>query len=318
MEVRRAHPGDWLDIEALKQRARRTLPQLWWWEEHLTDDLFVVVERNGSVAGVLFAWPDESPVAWVRLAALDEALDAGEWLDLALPPVLDGLRRRGTQKLAWMDYGGWAGLYLRARGFTPLTEVMTLVKFDRALPRVNATNARVRPVSDADIPAVVAVDRAAFTPHWWHSEATMRRRVAVSSHFVVAEGAGEVVGYAEGELRLPAAHLNRIAVHPAHQGRGIGALLLHDALRAFWRYGAEQVTLNTQADNRYSQRLYRRFGFEPTGDLVTAWEVQIPRSTLEHLYCQEGLSQREISGVYRATALKSAPRPIGLSSKVWG
>jgi len=187
MEVRKARPDDWPDIAGLNQRARRVLPQLWWWEEHLADDLFIVVERKGIVAGVLFAWPDESPVAWVRLAALDDALDAGEWLDLALPPVLEGLRRRGTRRLAWMDYGGWVGPYLEARGFKPLTEVVTLVKFDRALPDKNAVGVRLRPASDADIPAVVAVDRAAFTPHWWHSETTMRRRAAVASHFAVAE-----------------------------------------------------------------------------------------------------------------------------------
>jgi len=275
MKVRRVRPGDQSAVTALNQRARRALPQLWWWEEHLTDDLFIIVEQKGVVVGTFFAWPDESPVAWVRLAALDAAVNVDEWLNLVLPPILDRLRRHGAQKLAWMDYGGWAGPHLRAHGFTPLTEVVTLVKFDRAMPSVNATNIRVRPASDVDIPAIVAVDRAAFTPYWWHSEATMRRKAAMSSHFAVAETTGEVVGYAEGELRLPAAHLNRIAVHPAHQGHGIGALLLHDAIRDFWQQGAEQVTLNTQSDNRCSQRLYRRFGFGPTGDFMTVWELQL-------------------------------------------
>ncbi len=144
--------------------------------------------------GALSAWPDESPVAWVRLAALDDVLNVDDWLNLVLPPILDGLRRCGAQKLAWMDYGGWVGPYLRVRGFTPLAEVMTLVKLDRALPDTSAVDARLRLASDADIPAVVAVDRAAFTPHWWHSEATMRRRTATLSHFAVAEVAGEAVG----------------------------------------------------------------------------------------------------------------------------
>lgn len=275
MEVRRVRPADRQAVEALNRRAGRTLPQPYWWEEHLADDLFVVSEREGAVVGAFFAWPDESPVAWVRLAALDDALDVGEWLDLALPPVLDGLRRRGVQNLAWMDYWGWAGLHLKARGFKRLTDVVTLVKFDRVLPGTSGTDVCLRLASDADIPAVVAVDRAAFTPHWWHSKITVRRRAAVAAHFAVAEVAGEVVGYAEGELRLPAAHLNRIAVHPAHQGHDIGALLLRDALRAFWRSEAERVTLNTQIDNWNSQRLYRRFGFEPTGDSMTAWELRL-------------------------------------------
>jgi ribosomal-protein-alanine N-acetyltransferase len=130
-------------------------------------------------------------------------------------------------------------------------------------------------VSDTDIPTAVAVDRAAFTPHWWYGEGTLRRRAAEAAHFAVAELAGEVVGYVEGELRRPAAHLNRIAVRPTYQGRGVGAALLDGALRALWQRGAEYVTLNTQSDNRYSQRLYRRFGFEATGDLATVWELRL-------------------------------------------
>jgi len=308
IKVRRARSDDLPAIKALNRRAHRVLPQLWWWEEHLTDvsaqypgvgaglapaykgdrkgsplpieriltdDLFILIEQEGSVVGALFAWPDESPVAWVRLAALDDALDVDEWLDLALPPVLDGLRRHGARKLAWMDYGGWAGPHLKARGFAPLVEVITLVKLDRALPRANATPAHVRPASDADIPAIVAVDRAAFTAHWWHSQATMCRRAATSSHFAVAQMAGEVVGYAAGKLCLPAAHLNRIAVQPAHQGHGIGTSLLCAAIRDLWQQGAERITLNTQSDNRRSRRLYNRFGFEPTGDCVTVWKLQL-------------------------------------------
>ena len=275
MKARRAHPGDLPAIVALSQRARRTLPRLWWWDEYLAHDLFIVIEHKGSVIGALFAWPDDSPVAWVRLAALDDALDVGVWLDLALPVVLDGLRRRGTQKLAWMDYGGWAGPYLSTRGCQRLTEVVTLAKFDRVLPDTSAPDIRSRPASDADVPAVVAVERAAFTPHWWHSAATLHRRAATTSYFVVAELAGQVVGYAEGERHFPTAHLNRIAVHPVRQGCGIGTRLLHDALLAFWQYGADEVTLNTQADNHYSQRLYRRFGFEPTGEHTTVWELQV-------------------------------------------
>ena len=295
MEVRKACPDDWLAVTTLNQRARRASPQIWWWEEHLTSDLFIVVEQRGDVAGALFAWPDESPVAWVRLAVLDDALNVDEWLNLVLPPILEGLRHHGAQKLAWMDYGGWAGPHLRTRGFTPLTEVTTLVKLDRALPRANATYACVRPASNADIPAIVAVDRAAFTSHWWHSEATMRRRIAMSSYFAVAEMAGKAVGYVEGECRLPAAHLNRIAVHPAHQGQGIGALLLRAAIRDLWQHGAEQVTLNTQSDNRRSQWLYRRFGFVPTGDLMTAWELQLSsyeKAQMRGGVCSENVGNR--------------------------
>jgi len=221
IKVRRACPNDWGAIQALSQRACCRLPHLWWWEEHLTDDLFVVVERAGVVLGALFAWPDDSPVAWVRLAALDNTLDVEQWLDLTLCSILERLRHREVRKLAWMDYGGWAGPHLGAHGFKRLAEVRTLVKFDRVLPAVRGVDVHLRPASDADVPAVVAVDRAALAAHWWYSETTLRRRAAVSSYFAVAEVEGAVVGYAEGVLPLTTAHINRIAVHPAHQGQTV-------------------------------------------------------------------------------------------------
>ena len=192
MKLRRASPDDLLAIESLHKRGRRVLLRMWPWEEHLTDEAFVVVEYGGVVAGALLAWPDESSVAWTRVAALDVGLDVGKWLDLALPPVHNRLRRLGSQTLAWMDYGGWAGSHLEARGFEPLTDVVTLAKFDRNLPEVSDTTAHLRPAAYADVPAVVAVDRSAFTPHWWQSEDTVRRRAVASAHFAVAEVAGAI------------------------------------------------------------------------------------------------------------------------------
>ena len=275
MKARQVCSDDWLAIETLHGKARRALPQMWPWEEYLARDTFVIAEHNGAVMGVLFAWPDESPVAWARVAALDNKLDVNAWLDSLLPSVLDGLRRFGSQALAWMDYAGWAGIHLQARGFKPLTDVVTYSKFDQSLPSVDVTGIHLCPASDEDISTVVAIDRAAFAPHWWQSEDTVRRRATASAHFYVARAGGEVVGYAEGELRLPVAHLNRIAVLPSHQGRGIGASLLRGAIRDFWQQKAEWVTLNTQSHNRLSQRLYRRFGFEATGDSTTVWELKL-------------------------------------------
>jgi N-acetylglutamate synthase-like GNAT family acetyltransferase len=275
MKARKARSGDWMAVEALCNEARYKLPQMWQWQEYLTAEPFVVVECDGTVVGAIFAWPDESPVAWVRVAALNNTVGINEWLGATLPLVLAGLHHSGTTALAWIDYGGWAGPLLGKWDFKPLTDVVTMAKFDRQIPSTNATHVHLRLGFDADIPAVVAVDRAAFTPHWWHSEDTVRHRAAAAAHFAVAEAAGKVVGYAAGELRLPMAHLDRIAVHPAYHGCGIGATLLRDALHAFWRKGAEHVTLNTQSDNRGSQRLYRRFGFEMTGDYATVWELQL-------------------------------------------
>ena len=269
--LRNASAGDWLAVKTLIHSVRRTMPGMWWWEDHLTDELFLVVQRRRALVGAFLAWPDDSAVAWVRLAALEDSLDLRAWLELVLPSTIERLQRRGAQTLAWIDYQGWASPHLPERGFALQTEVITLVKADDELPHRH-TAVPLRAASDADIPAVTAVDRAAFTPLWWNSEATLRRRSAATACFVVAEQGGEIVGYLEAERQPYAAHINRIAVAPAYQARGIGAALLERALRTLWRAGAEQVTLNTQSDNSASLRLYRRFGFRPTGDRLPVWE----------------------------------------------
>ena len=276
MRVRQACPRDEFAIQALLERATYRLPHLWRWQDHLTDEPFVVIERRGIIVGVFFAWPDASPVAWVRTAALDASLTASDWIDLALPPTSSGLRQRGVQTLAWMDYDGWASALLPLRGFRRFEVVATMDCTQRAVTEPeNAADVRLRPASVVDVLAIMRLDRAAFSPHWWYSASTLRRQFAASSHFVVAEKAGSLLGYVAGETHLPRSHLNRIAVHPGYQGRGMGALLLHDALCAFWRQGSERVTLNTQIDNRRALRLYRRFGFESTGDTVTCWTLSL-------------------------------------------
>lgn len=275
MRVRRSCLQDWYGIEALVRKARYTSPALWPWETYLTAGGFVVVEVGRRIEGALLASSDESPVAWVRLAVVSHRLDVERWLDISLPPVVDYLRARGVRQLVWMDHGGWERPYLVSRGFDPHTEVITLSKHDRTTPDVAAVPVRLRPAANDDFPALAALDRRAFPPTWWRSAASMKRRARTSSRFSVVEHQGQVIGYAERELHPPAAHLNRIAVAPAYQSRGIGALLLKDALAQMWRGGAEMVSLNTQRSNRRSCRLYERFGFTPTGDGVIVWALRL-------------------------------------------
>ena len=270
--VRCATPEDWLAVKTLIYGARHSMPDLWWWEEYLGDELFVVSQGGAGLVGAFLACPDASPVAWVRIAALEDGMEVVPWLQQVLPIALAALRRRQAQILAWLDYRGWASPHLAAVGFRRLTDVVTMIKTDRHLPLPRWSDITLRPATQADVPAVVAVDRAAFAPHWWNSAATLRRRYARSSCFAVAEQGGEIIGYAEAERRSSSAHINRIAVLPAHQGGGVGSALLAYALRRLWHAGAEHITLNTQTDNVASLRLYRRFGFEPLGERIAAWE----------------------------------------------
>jgi ribosomal protein S18 acetylase RimI-like enzyme len=89
---------------------------------------------------------------------------------------------------------------------------------------------------------------------------------------LVAEKAGEVVGYAYGGvegndymvLRGPAGELYDVVVDPEHRREGIGTRLLDAALAELERLGAPRVVLFTAEKNRAAQAMFVGAGFRRT------------------------------------------------------
>ena len=276
--IRRARPSDWCRIDALVNEAAYRSPDLWRWAHAMDQPGFVVAEVAGvGLAGALLTDVETPPVAWVRMAAVRKHVRVGAWIGRSLDAVVDPLTAAGAKTLAWMDCGAWARPALRTRGFHAAARVITLSKRDRATPPATSPRATLRSATEDDCGAMAEIDREAFDPLWWRSEESVRHRAARASRFVAAELHGKVVGYAEREQHFQEGHINRLAVSPGQQGRGIGGALLTRTLEHLWAGGAEVVSLNTQATNRASRRIYRRFGFAPTGESATVWTLALSR-----------------------------------------
>jgi len=270
--VRRATPEDWLAVERLYRLSARSIPRCWNWREFLGQDRFLILEDGTGIRGALLAWSDDSSIAWARLGVLDDSLSVSTWFDLIWPVLHERLDAHSVQSLLWMDYQEWAGPLLKKHGFRKFAQVITLVKCDLSLPGATRCSAALRPATGRDVAAIVSVDHSAFTPSWWYDTNTIRHRIASALQFVVAVHNGTVVAYIDSDRDSLHGHINRVAVAPRWQGRGVGIMLLRDALTTLWRYNATKVTLNTQVNNMSAQRLYERFGFAPTGSKVTVWE----------------------------------------------
>ena len=76
---------------------------------------------------------------------------------------------------------------------------------------------------------------------------------------------GQAMGYGVMLLVGDEAHLLTISVHPAHQGRGLGALLLTHLGAVAQRFGALQMFLEVRPSNAAALALYQRFGFDTVG-----------------------------------------------------
>jgi [ribosomal protein S18]-alanine N-acetyltransferase len=144
-----------------------------------------------------------------------------------------------------------------------------------------AAQARLRRGRRWDRTGVLAVDQAAFAPFWQLDADGLRDALSAtpSVRFRVAPahaGRGGLVGYAICGRAGTMAYLQRLAVHPAAQGRGVGTALVADALAWARRRGAVRVLVNTQEHNGPALRLYERVGFvrEEHGLAVLARDLQ--------------------------------------------
>lgn len=70
-----------------------------------------------------------------------------------------------------------------------------------------------------------------------------------------------VVGYVVFAQVLDEASIHRIAVHPAHRGRGMGRAMLQAAMEHMQRDGASRCLLEVRQSNTAAQRLYEGSGF---------------------------------------------------------
>jgi ribosomal protein S18 acetylase RimI-like enzyme len=143
------------------------------------------------------------------------------------------------------------------------------------LPDVDLRRGRRRDHDD-----VLDVDRAAFTPFWRLDRAGLDEALTATStvHFQVARAHDRIVGYSVCGRAGHRGYVQRLAVDPSAQGRGVGARLLADGLRWLRRWGARDALVNTQEGNARSLRLYQRSGFvlQPEGLAVLHLDLTPP------------------------------------------
>ncbi|XIG79282.1 GNAT family N-acetyltransferase [Streptomyces sp. SGAir0957] len=159
---------------------------------------------------------------------------------------------------------------LRAHGFQPLVTAWLLQFVMPAEPDVPETPAgiTVRPFRVGDGPAAHILVQDAFDEWQERRQAygewaahTVERPAFAPRQSALAFAGDRLVGAALA-LRVPGTsegHLEQVAVHRDHRGRGIARLLLRHTFRAFHRTGLRSCTLWTHSDTG-ALDLYLRVG----------------------------------------------------------
>lgn len=120
----------------------------------------------------------------------------------------------------------------------------------------------LRPVTAADLPALVALERACFPSDAWDETSLRAELDAPGRHLRGAtDDAGAVVGYAATLVAGDVADLLRIATAPAVRRSGVATALLDDALDHARTAGAVRMLLEV-SDANPAVAFYAARGFE--------------------------------------------------------
>jgi len=269
----RIHPArndDWPTIEKLLSYASRQYLALEWWtiQERLGSPTFLLIaDDQGRGLGLALTICGDAPIAWLRAISVVSDKYLAPLLDASVQAVL----AQGGTGMAFLGDEDWILSKLKQVGFQRVNHVVTLRNRGLWSTRQGSPGIQVRTATTADIDAILAVDHMAFTPLWWYSREVLTRALSMAYSYDVAYLAGECVGYQLSTLRNGRGHIVRLAVHPQWQRRGIGGLLLGEAMKAFDEARADSVTVNTQENNLASLQLYRRFSFERIGRPWAVW-----------------------------------------------
>jgi [ribosomal protein S18]-alanine N-acetyltransferase len=121
----------------------------------------------------------------------------------------------------------------------------------------------IRAMRDADVPEVVAIERASYQFPW--SEGIFRDCLRVGYTCRVAAIGRQVAGYGVMSVGAGEAHILNLCVGAAFRCRGLGKRLLTLLIDRAAAAGMSEAFLEVRPSNTAAIRLYLAHGFEQVG-----------------------------------------------------
>ena len=223
--IRPAIPSDRTAIEKLLNFEDLTHRHMDWklpldW---LGSEPFLVAQKFGRTAALIACPPEPPEVAWIRAFGVNSLMEPEQAWDVLWNGALTALRRiPGVERVLTIVMDEWYRDLLLRSGFERSVNIRML-SWENGLHKLQppAKPASIRPMEIADLPAVAALDRAAFYPIWHHSLGTLQlalEQSVIATVSVSGDDSSRITGYSLSTGSPFGGHLARLAVHPDFQG----------------------------------------------------------------------------------------------------
>lgn len=119
----------------------------------------------------------------------------------------------------------------------------------------------IQPANLSDLTMILAIEHASFPSPWTEDHFRYELKENPYAFVFVAKVDEQLLGYIDFWITFQQAQINNLAVTPGLRRKGIGKVLLEDALKRIQQAGCERVTLEVRVSNLAAQKLYESFGF---------------------------------------------------------
>jgi ribosomal protein S18 acetylase RimI-like enzyme len=236
------------------------------------EEPFLLCLNNGELVGCLACPPGPGCCAWIRIFAVARDHRPRTVWNHLWPAAFEQLRSKSIHAIAALILSAWLEPLLYGSGFIQSNSLIFLRWEGEPLPKLSYSS-HIREARPSDWEDLIQLDQKAFRGLWMNSGQELMKAFRQAAILTMAENGDHLIGYQLSTLSAWGAHLSRLAVEPEWQGMGVGSALVSDLLHRVSGRGCPTVTVNTQEDNLRSIRLYRRLGFQLTGDRYPVLEL---------------------------------------------
>jgi ribosomal protein S18 acetylase RimI-like enzyme len=270
--VRSAQKSDREAIEDFLDRAIAIHRHLDW-RTHLDwlgNKYFLLLEEQQKITALLICTAEPDEIFWIRVfGSLEFNFIYTNWqilLSSFLELVQSNESRLMIASIAYLD---WMKNLLDESHWKVHQRVIQLRWNPDSLHKLEkkwSEELDIRPMKQSDLESIARIDNECFKFIWRQSQDVINRAYHQSSYSTVAIFENEIVGFQISTSHKSIAHLTRLAVSPKFQGQYIGQALTQNMLKHYHKPWIHEITVNTQNDNEVSLNLYRKMGFESTGE----------------------------------------------------
>ena len=128
-------------------------------------------------------------------------------------------------------------------------------------------NFRIIQLGIRDLKACIDLDRKSLKGLWtksqWERELTDPKRICIG---IIDLETKNLLGLCSAWLVIDELQITSIAVHPLHQRKGLGKVLISDLIKRSNSLLSNQIHLEVKNTNKAAKALYKSMGFKVIGN----------------------------------------------------